>query len=68
MTLARTGQWTWREGELSLKSFYSLSTEKKEEHILFLFTLNENELSSNDRCILNNNNTKIKPKKLNFFI
>ena len=58
--LTRTGQWLWRDGELSHKSYYGLTTEQKKEHIKFLLTLKDNELSSTDEIILRFSGVKIK--------
>ena len=58
--LTRTGQWLWRDGELSLTTYYKLTTEKKEEHIKFLLTLKDNELGTNDQTILRCTGVKIK--------
>ena len=58
--LTRTGQWLWRDGELSHKTYYELTREQKQEHIKFLLTLKDNELSSNDQIILRFSGVKIK--------
>jgi len=65
--LTRTGQWLWRDGELSLTRYYELSKEQKIEHINFLLSLKENELSSNDIIILNFAKKIVKEKTKNFF-
>jgi hypothetical protein len=65
--LTRTGQWLWRDGELSTTTYYKLTIEEKIEHINFLLSLKENELSSNDRIILNFAGKIVKSKKNNFF-
>jgi hypothetical protein len=57
------GQWKWREEEVSLKSFYQMSKEEKQEHIKVLEKIPEKELSSNDIYILN----FYSKKKINFF-
>ena len=51
--LTRTGQWLWREGEISITRYYELTKEEKIEHINFLLSLKDNELSTNDIIILN---------------
>lgn len=56
-------QWKWREGEISLKSFYELKSKEKEEYIQLLEKLPEQELSSADIHIL-----KFYSKKKNNFI
>ena len=58
--LTRTGQWLWRDGELSHKTYYELTREQKEEYIKFLLTLKDNELSSTDQIILRFSGVKIK--------
>ena len=65
--LTRTGQWLWRDGELSLTRYYDLSKEQKIEYINFLLSLKENELSSNDLIILNFAKKIVKQKTKNFF-
>ena len=65
--LTRTGQWLWRNGELSLTRYYDLTKEEKIEHINFLLSLKENELSSNDLIILNFAKKIVKQKTKNFF-
>jgi hypothetical protein len=65
--LTRTGQWLWRDGELSMNSYYQLTKEEKIEHINFLLSLKENELSSNDKIVLNFAKKIVKQKPKNFF-
>jgi hypothetical protein len=50
--LTKTGQWYWRDDEISLKSYYQLKLPERMQHIEFLKTLNPNERSSNDQIIL----------------
>jgi len=65
--LTRTGQWLWRDGELSISRYYELTKEQKIEHINFLLSLKENELSTNDLIILNFAKKIVKQKTKNFF-
>jgi hypothetical protein len=52
MKLIQTGQWFWREGEISYKSFQLMKKEERLEHINFLSTLKKEELSTNDLTII----------------
>ena len=65
--LTRTGQWLWRDGEISITIYYELTKEEKIKHINFLLSLKENELSSNDIIILNFAKKIVKQKTKNFF-
>ena len=65
--LTRTGQWLWRDGELSISRYYELTKEEKIEHINFLLSLKDNELSTNDIIILNFAKKIVKQKTKNFF-
>jgi hypothetical protein len=65
--LSRTGQWLWRDGELSISRYYELTKEEKIEHINFLLSLKDNELSTNDLIILNFAKKIVKQKTKNFF-
>ena len=65
--LTRTGQWLWRDGEISISTYYELSKEQKIEHINFLLSFKENELSTNDEIILNFAKKIVKQKTKNFF-
>jgi hypothetical protein len=58
-------QWRWRDGEISIKSFYQLSIEDKEEYIFFLEGLVPEELSTQDEYLLRFYSRK-KKKKNNF--
>ena len=58
MKLIQTGQWYWRQDELSFKQFTLLSKVEKEEYLFLLKGLNPNELSTNDLYILRLNSTK----------
>lgn len=52
MKLIQTGQWFWREGEVSFKSFQNLKKKDKQEHLDYLSTLKKEDLSSNDLTII----------------
>lgn len=65
MELKQTGQWFWRDGEVSLKDYYNLSSTERKQHIEFLLTLKESQRSTADNVILlitrtkdNNDNVK----------
>ena len=54
MKLTTTGtNWRWREDELTMKEFYELSSTDKDEYILLILGLKEEERSSMDEIILN---------------
>lgn len=53
MKLIQTGQWCWRKDELSFKEFSLLKREEKEEYLVLLKGLPEDERSTNDKTILN---------------
>lgn len=63
MKLTQTGQWYWRQDELSFKEFTLLSKVEKEEYIFLLNGLPENERGTNDLYILNLFSKKEKSKK-----
>lgn len=65
MKLIQTGQWYWRQDELSFKQFTLLSKVEKEEYIFLLNGLPEDERSTNDLYILNLY-IKSKPKQTQF--
>jgi hypothetical protein len=52
-TLTKTGNWIWRDGELSYADFGKMGRMGKDEHILYLSSLDEDELGTNDWYILN---------------
>ena len=56
-------QWKWRNGEISLKDFYQLKKEEKQEYVQMLEQLPEQELSTGDLYILNFYSNK----KINYF-
>jgi hypothetical protein len=53
MKLIQTGQWYWRQDELSFKQFHKLKKEDKEEYLFLLNGLPQDERSTNDLYILN---------------
>ena len=63
--LIKTGQWYWRENEISLNNFYKLEKEQKEAHIEFILSLDKSQRSSNDLAILEQE--KVKEDISNFF-
>jgi hypothetical protein len=63
--LIKTGQWYWREDEISLKNFYKLPKEEKEAHIKFILSLDISQRSTNDQYILVQE--KVKEEESNFF-
>ena len=48
-----TGNWIWRDGEISYAEFGHMDRMNKDAHILFLSSLSENDISTNDWYILN---------------
>lgn len=66
MKLIQTGQWYWRQDELSFKQFTLLSKLEKEEYIFLLNGLPEDERSTNDLFILNLFSKEEKPKQPQF--
>lgn len=65
MQLIKTGQWYWREDELSLVEFKNLTSTEREEYLMLLLGLDEKEISSTDRIILNQYSNK--KNNINFF-
>jgi hypothetical protein len=65
MQLIKTGQWYWREDELSLVEFKNLTSTDREEYLMLLLGLDEKEISSTDRIILNQYSNK--KNNINFF-
>jgi len=61
--LLKTGQWYWREGEISLKYYYIMPVALRKEYLEFLLTLTNSQRSSNDNIILLISNTKEQEKK-----
>lgn len=60
----KTKQWKWRDGELSVKTFYSLSPTDKQEYIFLLEGLKPEEISTQDEYLLRFYGSK---KKNNFY-
>jgi hypothetical protein len=66
MKLTDTGtKWRWRSDEITMKEFYNLSSTDKDEYILLILGLKEEERSSMDEIILNRF-IKDKPKTNKF--
>jgi hypothetical protein len=51
--LTQTGNWIWRDGELSYAEFGRMDRTSKDEHLQFLSSLSEEDISTNDWYILN---------------
>ena len=56
--LTKTGQWYWREGEISLKYYYIMPVALRKEYLEFLLTLDKSQRSTADNIILQLTNTK----------
>jgi hypothetical protein len=66
--LTKTGQWYWRQDEISFKSFQQMKKEEKLQHLKYLSTLEKEDLSSNDLIILQIYSPKVIDEKTsNFF-
>ena len=63
--LTKTGQWYWRDNEISLKSFQNLSRKEKEDYIKVLKELEPDARSTGDKIILNIY-TNLKPENIKF--
>ena len=63
--LVKTGQWYWRQDEISLKNFYKLSKEEKDAHIKVILSLDISQRSTNDQYILHQQ--KVKEEDSNYF-
>ena len=63
--LIKTGQWYWRDNEISLKSFQNLSRKEKEDYIEIIKALEPDARSTGDKIILNIY-TNIKPENIKF--
>lgn len=64
--LVKTGQWYWRENEISFKNFYKLPKEERDAHIEFLLKLEKHQRSTNDQYILEQEKVK-EENNSNFF-
>ena len=51
--VTKTGQWKWRDDELSLPEFYKLPQQEKDEYILLIQGLDPEHRSSLDEIFLN---------------
>jgi hypothetical protein len=58
-------KWRWREDEITMKEFYKLSSTEKDEYILLILGLKQEERSSMDEIILNRF-CKNKPEVIKF--
>jgi hypothetical protein len=65
MKLIKTGQWYWREDELSFKQFHKLKRDDKEEYLFLLKGLPEDERRTTDLYLLNLY-VKEEPKQIKF--
>jgi len=63
MKLVQTGQWFWREEEISYKTFQNMKKKERLEHLNFLSTLKKDELSTNDLTIIEIYNPAILEEK-----
>lgn len=52
MNKENTG-WKWRDGQLTMKEFYNLPQQDKDEYILLILGLKEEERSSMDIILFN---------------
>lgn len=57
--------WRWRDDQLTMKEFYKLSQQDKQEYLLLIKGLKEEERSSMDEMLLNRFN--LNKKENNFF-
>lgn len=64
MSKQNTG-WIWRDDQLTMKEFYKLSQQDKEEYLLLIQGLKQEERSSMDNILINRFN--IKSEQNNFF-
>lgn len=63
--LTKTGQWYWRDNEISMKAFQKLSSKEKQEYIKILSQLEPDARSTGDKIILNTY-TKLKEENIKF--
>ena len=45
--------WKWRDGELTMKEFHKLTSTEKQEYLLQIIKLNEEQRSSMDKILFN---------------
>jgi hypothetical protein len=57
--------WKWRDDQLTMKQFYNLPQQEKDEYILLIEGLKPEERSSMDEILLNRFN--INKEAINFF-
>ena len=57
--------WKWRDDQLTMKQFYNLPQQEKDEYILLIEGLKQEERSSMDEILLNRFN--INKEAINFF-
>jgi len=57
--------WNWRENELTMKQFYNLPQQDRDEYILLIKGLKPEERSSMDEILLNRFN--LNKEEYNFF-
>ena len=57
--------WRWRNDEITMKQFYELSQQDRDEYILLILGLKPDERSSMDELLLNRFNTN--KESINFF-
>jgi hypothetical protein len=58
--------WKWRDGQLTLKQFYNLPQQERDDYILLVVALKPEERSSMDEILLNRFNLN-KEECNNFF-
>ena len=61
--LLKTGQWYWRDGEVSLKYYYIMPVALRKEYLEFLLTLDKSQRSTTDNIILLVSRAKEEEKK-----
>ena len=57
--------WRWRNDEITMKQFYNLSQQNRDEYIQHILDLKPDERSSMDELLLNRFNTN--KESINFF-
>lgn len=57
--------WIWRDDEITMKEFYKLSQQDKQEYLLLIKGLKQEERSTMDEMLLNRFN--LNKKENNFF-
>lgn len=64
--ITQTGQWKWRDGEISMKEFRKLSLEEKQEYLDLIKGLEQSERSTMDDYLVEIYNLD-KKKPINLF-